>query len=86
MNVYSTVINLLGLSVGSQGFHGHLFLMLSMLGDMEDANPTPDTFENPFREILHRLRTYQNTFAYRKIAQLIGTRVQEDRYPWQHQV
>ena len=72
MNVYRRIINELGLCRDHQNYQGQLYLMLSLLADLEAANPTADTYSNPWREVLHRMRNYRETHAYRQLEALIG--------------
>lgn len=74
MNIYRRIINELGLCRDHQNYHGQLYLMLALLGDLEAANPTVDTYSNPWREVLHRMRNYRATPAYQQLETLIGTR------------
>jgi len=76
-NVYRTVIDNLGMSEDSQGKEGYLYLMLRMLQDYENLNPTADTHANPYRELLQvRLADYADTHAVKSITQLIGSRTE----------
>jgi hypothetical protein len=49
-------------------------LLLSVLADRQDANPVESTFNNPWREVLHRLRNYPG-FALQRLTELFGSRV-----------
>jgi len=77
MNPYRFAISMFGLTAENQNYYGQLYLMLSMLAGMEDANPTANTYSNGWQELLHRMRDYAETHAVKQLAQLIGTRVSE---------
>lgn len=79
MNVYRKIIADCGLTAEHQNFNGQLFLMLSALADADDANPTADSYANPYAELLHRFRNYADTPAYKDLAQFVGTRVSGER-------
>lgn len=73
MNPYLVLRDRLGLSAQSgtsQNFHW-LYLLLSALGAMEEANPTASLYSDPAKEVLHRLRAHQG-FAAQELAKLIG--------------
>lgn len=49
-------------------------LLLSVLADLEDVNPSASTYGNPWREVLHRLGNYSG-FALQRMTELFGARV-----------
>lgn len=73
MNCYEKVIGRLGLTHESQGRAGWVYLILSALADVD---ATPDTYRNPFREVLHRLSGYEDHALY-ELAQLFGARADD---------
>lgn len=75
-NCYLRTISQIGLSESQQNMSGLTYLMLKMLGDYEDANPTADTYTNPGKECLYRLRAYQNTDGYNTLSHLLGARAE----------
>jgi hypothetical protein len=77
MNPFYAVRDALGLtfeSGTSQNLHWH-YLLLTALGDAEAANPTANTFSNPAKEVLHRLRSYEG-FAVQEIRRLLAARAE----------
>ena len=83
MSSYRECIVFLGLSVDSQGEAGVWYLALSMLDDLETANPTANTYANPLKETLFRLSAYSETHGFQALAHLIGARVHASVAPWQ---
>lgn len=76
MNAFRTVRDQLGLtsdSGTSQNFHW-FYLLLSALGDMEAANPSANSFDDPAQEVMYRLRGYQG-FAAQEVSRLLTPRV-----------
>lgn len=76
MSVYRKTIDLMGLQRTHQNKLGHWYMMLAALDALESANPTPDTYANPWKECLYRLRAFEGTHSYRELAQEFGTRAQ----------
>lgn len=76
MTVYRKIIDLMGLQPTNQNRYGLWYVMLAALDAMESAHPTPDTYGNPWKECLYRLRAFEGTHAYRELAQEFGTRAQ----------
>jgi hypothetical protein len=75
MNPFRNVIADLNLNAESQGSgYDWLFLLLSALADAEAANPTANTYADPYRETLHRLRNYDG-FAAQRVAQMLTTSI-----------
>jgi hypothetical protein len=76
MNAFRTVRDQLGLNSDSgTSMNNHwVYLLLSSLGDMEAANPSANTYTDPAKEVLHRLRSYQG-FASQEVAKLLVPRV-----------
>ena len=81
MNPFRSALANFPLSADSQGDGAWLYLMLLALADAEDLHPTANTYPNPWKELLHRLRKYQG-FAYQRLEQLIGNRILEDGHSW----
>lgn len=76
MSPYRQVLNKLGLTVESgtsQNFHW-FFLLLSVLADMDEANPASIVDSDPFAETLRRLSTYEG-FAAQEVRRLLYPRV-----------
>ena len=65
----------MGLDPESQSKYGQWYMMLSALDALETANPTADTYANPFKECLHRLSAFEGSHPYRELAQEFGTRI-----------
>ncbi len=70
MNVFRYAVTDLNLTGASEHF-----LLLSMLADAQDANPVSNTYSDPYREILYRLRAYSNSLAYIALAQLVTHKI-----------
>lgn len=60
---------------GSTNEKSHMFVLLTELDRYESSDPQADTFPNPYREVLRRLDTYRETFAFKALAKEIGMRV-----------
>ncbi len=78
MTCFRRMIDRMGLTDCHQGKYGQMFLLLKMADQYEAANPTPDTYpSNPFREVLHRLRTMgcAGLPAFAELEAEVGTRV-----------
>lgn len=77
MNPFRSVIADLNLTAESQGTgneYSWLFLLLSALADAEAASPTANTYADPYRETLHRLRSYDG-FAAQRVAQMLAPKI-----------
>ena len=74
MNPFYRVRNALGLTANSQGEHGYLYLMLTMMGDAFAANPTALVTDNPFKEVLRLVPG--NSHAAQSFRQLLSYRAQ----------
>ena len=75
MSIYGKIIDRMGLQPTHQNKYGQWYMLLAALDAMESANPTPDTYANPWKECLYRLRAFEGTHAYLALAQEFGTRV-----------
>ena len=76
MTVYRKIIELMGLQPTHQNQYGRWYMLLAALDATESAHPTPDTYGNPWKECLYRLRAFEGSHAYRELAQEFGTRAQ----------
>jgi len=72
MNIFRHVRDNL-LNHNSQGIHGTLYLLLSVLADQDDQDPQPVT-GNPYAEVLDRLSKY-DCDGVKLLERLMGTRV-----------
>lgn len=72
MNPYYGVRDALGLTFESGTSQN---LLLTALGDAEAADPTANTFTNPAKEVLHRLRHYEG-FAVQEVRRLLAARAE----------
>ena len=72
MNAYRSILQSTGLNAGSgTSMNNHwLYLWLASMGDAEAANPTANSFDDPAKEVLHRLRNYSG-FAAQELAKLL---------------
>lgn len=66
---YRKVIEHMGLSVDSQGEAGWLYLMLTALSEADTAG---DTLQNPFADVLLRLSSHRETYAYVRMQKMFG--------------
>lgn len=59
---------------GSGVEQSFVYVLLTELDTRETANGTGDVLTNPYAETLRRLSAYSSTFAYKRLAALIGMR------------
>lgn len=76
--IYRQTIDRLGLLPTSQGTWAWLYLFLSKLDALESQQPVADTYVNPWRELLHRLEPYKDSYGYQAMAKIIGARIDGD--------
>lgn len=77
MTVFKKVIQGLDLKADSQGSgnaNSFAYVLLAECDRYETLNGTSDVLTNPYAEVLRRLDTYRETFAFKRLASLIGMR------------
>lgn len=82
MNPYSKVRDLMQLNSQAQGSHHQfswLWCLLTMLGNAEDANPTANTHNNPFREVMHRVEVAcgESSFPAQHVRRMLSYRADQ---------